>query len=76
MQLKKIFTLKRFVVFLSSIFLILFFVGGCSFKYMDWQYYMTKNICKNASGYYIYDEKLYEEAQKIGQAINYQMVIY
>ena len=64
-NLREIFTIKRILISLISLFFILFFVGGCSFRLMDWQYYMARDMCKNESGYYIYDKKLYDEAEKI-----------
>ena len=62
--IKKYFTLKRIVIFFGVVFAALFFIGECSFKYMDWQYYVARDMCKNESGYYIYDEKLYKETEK------------
>ncbi|MWV61704.1 hypothetical protein DCO58_08145 [Helicobacter saguini] len=66
LKLKQIFTLKRILKGLVSLFLILFFAGGCSFKYMDWQYYKFMWLMKNESGRYIYDEKLYNEINQNG----------
>ena len=66
-RLKSIFTLKRIAIFFLSIFLILFFAGGCSFKYMDWQFYKAEKMSDECSGTYIYDKALYEEAQKYGE---------
>lgn len=63
LKLKQIFTLKRILKGLVSLFLILFFAGGCSFKYMDWQYYKFLRLLENKSGLYIFDKKLYEEIQ-------------
>lgn len=62
-KLKQIFTLKRVAIFFMSIFLILFLAGGCSFKYMDWQYYKFKNLAEKESGVYIYDKALYDEVE-------------
>ncbi|TLD80641.1 hypothetical protein [Helicobacter trogontum] len=62
--IKKYFTLRKIIIFLAVVFVVLFFVGGCSFTYMDWQYYVARDMCKNESGYYIYDEKLYKETEK------------
>ena len=60
-RLKNIFTPKRVAIFFLSIFLILFFAGGCSFKYMDWQYYKFKSLCENEAGRIILNETLYED---------------
>lgn len=46
------------LLFLLPIFIILFLAGGCSFKYMDPQYYEFKRLCKEAENV-IYDEELY-----------------
>ncbi|RDU58931.1 hypothetical protein CQA53_11740, partial [Helicobacter didelphidarum] len=48
LKLKEIFTIKRILISLVSLFFILFFVGGCSFKYMDWQWYEYKQLCLTA----------------------------
>lgn len=69
-KLKQIFTLKRIIAFLMSAFVVLFFVGGCSFKYMDWQYYVYEKLCDTAGGYYIYDNKLYDEILIVNQNRN------
>lgn len=45
--IKKYFTLKKVFIFFGLVFVVLFFAGGCSFKYMDWQYYKFKRLCKN-----------------------------
>lgn len=42
---------------------MLFFVGGCSFKYMDWQYYKFKELCKGAGEIINYSSK-YESLKK------------
>ena len=56
--IKKYFTLKKIVILLGIVFLILFFVGGCSFKLIDPQYYEFKRLCKEAKNV-VYDEELY-----------------
>ena len=59
--IKKYFTLKRIVIFFGVVFAVLFFIGECSFKYMDWQYYVARDMCKNESGIYILNKELYED---------------
>lgn len=68
-NLREIFTIKSILISLISLFFILFFVGGCSFKYMDWQYYKFKKLLENESGLYIFDRKLYEEVKSINEYI-------
>ena len=46
-SIKQYFTFKKIIIFLGVAFFILFLVGGCSFKYMDWQYYEFKKLCAN-----------------------------
>lgn len=61
--IKKYFALKRITIFLAilfPIFSMLFFVGGCSFKYIDWQYYKFKELCKGA-GQINFNQQLYED---------------
>ncbi|EMK6456933.1 hypothetical protein V9J11_001866, partial [Campylobacter coli] len=36
---------KKFTLFLLPVYLLLFLVGGCSYKYMDPQYYEFKSLC-------------------------------
>lgn len=61
LKVKQIFTLKRILISLISLCVMLFFVGGCSFRLMDWQWYQVKNLCKNESGIYILNKELYED---------------
>ncbi len=61
LKVKQIFTLKRILISLISLCVMLFFVGGCSFRLMDWQWYQVKNLCKNESGIYIVNKELYED---------------
>ena len=78
-RLKNIFTPKRVAIFFLSIFLILFFAGGCSFKYMDWQYYKFKILCENVHNEkVIYDDDYWEMLQKYRQAMrdNYTKYYY
>ena len=63
LKLKQIFTIKRILISLISLFFILFFVGGCSFRLMDWQWYKFLQLVENESGIYVYDRKLYEEVE-------------
>ena len=59
--MKQYFTFKKITIFLAilfPIFFILFLAGGCSFKFIDPQYYEFKRLCKEAKNV-IYDEELY-----------------
>lgn len=58
--IKKYFTLKKVFIFFGLVFVVLFFAGGCSFKYMDWQYYKFKKLCKRA-GQINFNQQLYED---------------
>lgn len=64
LKLKQIFILKRILIYLVSLFFILFFVGGCSFRYMDWQWYKFKKLLENESGLYIFEQELHKEAMQ------------
>ena len=59
-SIKQYFTFKKIIIFLGVAFFILFLVGGCSFKYMDWQYYEFKRLCKGA-GQINFNQQLYED---------------
>ena len=64
--IKQYFTLKKITLFLTillPIFFILFLAGGCSFKYMDWQYYKFKELCNTKAKRSIIDKELYEKSE-------------
>lgn len=52
-----------FLIILFPIFFILFLVGGCSFKYVDWQYYEFKRLCNTKAKRNIIDQGLYEKSK-------------
>lgn len=58
-KLKSIFTLKRVIVFFLSIFFILFLGGGCSFKYINPQYYRFVKLCKDVDKKVVVYNKYY-----------------
>ncbi|RDU59237.1 hypothetical protein CQA53_11585, partial [Helicobacter didelphidarum] len=66
LKFKQIFTIKRILIFLISLCVILFFVGGCSFRYMDWQYYKFKDLGAKNGGGYVVEPELYEDINKNG----------
>ncbi|EAK5607848.1 hypothetical protein C0L11_08855, partial [Campylobacter coli] len=52
---------KKFTLFLLPVYLLLFLVGGCSYKYMDPQYYEFKSLCKDIDNKVIIYNKAYWE---------------
>ena len=64
LRFKEIFTIKRILISLISLFFILFFIGGCSTIFIDPRFYIFQDRC-NRAGLYIYDSKLYDEVQHI-----------
>ncbi|TLD78742.1 hypothetical protein [Helicobacter trogontum] len=62
--IKKYLTLKKIIIFLGVVFVGLFFVGGCSFKYMDWQYYKFRSLAEKESDFYVADPKFFDEIQQ------------
>ncbi len=48
-------------MFLLPVYLLLFLVGGCSYKYMDPQYYEFKKLCKDIDNKVIIYNKVYWE---------------
>ncbi|EAL6166719.1 hypothetical protein DTI05_08915, partial [Campylobacter coli] len=55
---------KKFTLFLLPVYLLLFLVGGCSYKYMDPQYYEFKKLCKDNSNKMIVFNKDYLDLKK------------
>ncbi|MCI6313483.1 MAG: hypothetical protein MR591_06825 [Helicobacter sp.] len=49
----------RMIYAIFGILVIMFLVGGCLFKYFDWQYYKCKSLAKKKVEY-IVNEKMYE----------------
>lgn len=47
----------RMIYAIFGILVIMFLVGGCLFKYFDWQYYKCKSLAKKESGIYIVNKK-------------------
>lgn len=62
-RLKSIFTPKRVAIFFMSISCIVIFFSGGSFQFLNPQYYIFQYLMKTKSGFYILDEKLYEETK-------------
>lgn len=55
---------KKLTLFLLSVYLLLFLAGGCSYKYMDTQYYEFKSLCYlNTGKVLIKDESVKNENQ-------------
>lgn len=52
---------KKLTLFLLPVYLLLFLVGGCSYKYMDPQYYEFKSLCKDIDNKVIIYNKAYWE---------------
>ncbi|EAJ2293697.1 hypothetical protein CRA86_08620, partial [Campylobacter coli] len=52
---------KKFTLFLLPVYLLLFLVGGCSYKYMDPQYYEFRSLCKDIDNKVIIYNKAYWE---------------
>ncbi|RDU60382.1 hypothetical protein CQA53_10945 [Helicobacter didelphidarum] len=71
LKLKEIFTIKRILISLVSLFFILFFVGGCSFRLMDWQYYKFVKLCKKPNKAIIYNKNIYDLYIKADKQINF-----
>lgn len=52
---------KKLTLFLLPVYLLLFLTGGCSYKYMDPQYYEFKSLCKDIDNKVIIYNKAYWE---------------
>uniref|UniRef100_UPI0016433403 hypothetical protein n=1 Tax=Campylobacter jejuni TaxID=197 RepID=UPI0016433403 len=52
---------KKFTLFLLPIYLLLFLAGGCSYQYMDPQYYKFKSLCKDIDNKVVIYDKAYWE---------------
>ena len=48
-------------LFLFPIYIVLFVAGGCSYQYIDPQYYEFKRLCEKT--FIVYDEKLFQEVK-------------
>lgn len=64
LQAKKIFTIKRAVIFFALIFVILFFAGKCSTLFIDPQIYYAYYLCSKNAKQNIYDKTLYDNLKK------------
>ena len=52
---------KNLALFLLPVYLLLFLAGGCSYKYMDPQYYEFESLCKDIDNKVIIYDKTYWE---------------
>lgn len=68
--MKLISVFKKIIIVFAVVFVVLFYVGGYSFKYMDWQYYKFKKMIERESGIYIYDKALYDEIEYLRKEKN------
>ena len=62
-RLKSIFTLKRIAIFFLSIFLILFFAGGCSTLFVDPRNYIAWLYLCRYDKQILYDKNLYDKLE-------------
>lgn len=64
LRFKEIFTIKRILISLISLFFILFFIGGCSTIFIDPRSYIAWfYLCKDDKQI-LYDKNLYEKLNK------------
>lgn len=55
------------VCVIFGILVVMFLFSGCITQFFDPQYYKFRKLEYDTSGLYVLDEKLYEEAKRIGQ---------
>lgn len=53
------------VCVIFGILVVMFLFSGCSMMFLDWQFYKWSNLHDNESGIYIFDKKLYDEAEQL-----------
>ena len=68
-------TIKIALTILIPLFFIIFLVGGCSFKYMDWQYYKFLCLCNTQAKNNILNTEIDNTIKiKDMESINYSRV--